>query len=147
MSFHTEFWIRAEGADASGGPVSLARYVFEPDRAWGMTGGTLRGLTILPLRTVWNGMAHFPILNIAVLGVGVIGLAATGFRRSFLFLAVAYFGHLLPFAYIQNFPPGEMPRFVMPAYFLLLLAVPVGLRLVPCATRISREHPKKNVRV
>jgi len=44
-------------------------------------------------------------------------------------LTAAYFGHLLAFAYIQNFPSGQMPRFVMPAYFLLVLAVPYATRL------------------
>jgi hypothetical protein len=52
--------------------------------------------------------------------MGVLGLA----RGRNLYLTAAYFGHLVAFAYIQNFPSGEMPRFVMPAFFLLVLAAP-----------------------
>jgi hypothetical protein len=37
-----------------------------------------------------------------------------------------YLAHLVPFAYIQNFPSGEMPRFVMPSYFFLVLAAPAA---------------------
>jgi len=75
---------------------------------------------VLPLRTFWNGFGVFPLLGAATLGLGVFGLA----RARNVCLTAAYFGHLLAFAYIQNFPSGEMPRFVMPAFFLLVLAVP-----------------------
>jgi hypothetical protein len=121
VSFHTEFWLRAEGLDQGQGPVSLSRYFTDFERAGALLWGTLLGLTFLPLRTFWNGLAHFPFLAVPTLGLGVLGLA----RGRNLYLTAAYFGHLIAFAYIQNFPSGEMPRFVMPAYYLLVLAVPL----------------------
>jgi hypothetical protein len=60
-------------------------------------------------------------MNTLVLITGVLGLILATPTR-FRFLTLAYFAHLIPFAYIQNFPSGTMPRFVMPAYFFLVLA-------------------------
>ncbi len=125
VSFHTQFWLRAEGLDRGQGPVSLSRYFTDFERTGALARGTLLGLTVLPLRTFWNGLGHFPLLAAATLGLGVLGLA----RGKNLYLTAAYFGHLLAFAYIQNFPSGEMPRFVMPALFLLVLAVPYATPL------------------
>ena len=125
VSFHTQFWLRAEGLDQGQGPVSLSRYFTDFERAGSLARGTLLGLTVLPLRTFWNGFGHFPILGAVTLGLGILGLA----RGKNLYLTAAYFGHLLAFAYIQNFPSGEMPRFVMPAFFLLVLAAPYAMRL------------------
>ena len=125
VSFHTQFWLRAEGLDQGQGPVSLSRYFTDFERTGALVRGTLLGLTVLPLRTFWNGLRHFPLLAAATLGLGVLGLA----RARNPYLTAAYFGHLLAFAYIQNFPSGQMPRFVMPAYFLLVLAVPYATRL------------------
>ncbi len=129
ISFHTEFWLRAEGLDDGQGPVSLNRYVTDFGRAGRIVRGTLAGMTWLPLETFWNGLRRFPILDGALLLSGVIGLlaAVTSSKRTLL---VAYLGHLLPFAYIQSFPSGEMPRFVMPAYFFLVLAAPLGVKTV-----------------
>lgn len=129
VSFHTEFWLRAEKLDEGQGPVSLWRYFTDFERAGALVRGTLLGLTVLPLRTFWNGLRHFPLLAAATLAMGVLGLA----RGRNLYLTVAYFGHLVAFAYIQNFPSGEMPRFVMPAFFFLVLAAPYAT-----ATRIGR---------
>ena len=120
VSFHTQFWLRAEGLDGEQGPVSLSRYFTDFRRTGALTRGTLLGLTALPLRTYWNGLAQLPLLAAATLGLGVLGLA----RIRNPYLTAAYFGHLLAFAYIQNFPSGEMPRFVMPAFYLLVLAAP-----------------------
>ncbi len=125
VSFHTEFWLRAEGVGEGQGPVSLSRYFTDFERAGKLLAGTFLGLTLLPLRTIANGLGHFPLLALPILGLGVLGLV----RARNLFLTAAYFGHLLAFAYIQNFPSGEMPRFVMPAYFLLVLAIPYAIRL------------------
>ncbi len=121
VSFHTEFWLRAEGLDQGQGPVSLSRFFTDFERAGSLVTGTFLGLTLLPLRTFWNGLAPFPFLAVPTLGLGVLGLL----RGRNLYLTAAYFGHLIAFAYIQNFPSGEMPRFVMPAYYLLVLAVPL----------------------
>jgi hypothetical protein len=125
VSFHTQFWLRAEGLDQGQGPVSLSRYFTDFERAGSLLWGTILGLTVLPLRTFWNGLAHFPLLGIATLAPGIVGLL----RGRDLYLTAAYFGHLLAFAYIQNFPSGEMPRFVMPAFYLLVLAIPNATRL------------------
>jgi hypothetical protein len=142
VSFHTQFWLRAEGLDAREGPVSLPRYFTDFERAGALLKGTLLGLTVLPLRTFWNGLARFPLVAAATLSLGVIGLV----RLSSPLLTVAYFGHLVAFAYIQNFPSGEMPRFVMPAFYLLVLAIPVAVRglfesywMYPSARRASRS--------
>ena len=124
VSFHTQFWLRAEGLDQGQGPVSLSRYFTDFERTGALVRGTLLGLTVLPLRTFWNGFRHFPLLAEATLGLGVLGLARARNR----YLTAAYFGHLLAFAYIQNFPSGEMPRFVMPAFFLLVLVIPHASR-------------------
>ena len=43
------------------------------------------------------------LLAAATLGLGVLGLA----RIRNPYLTAAYFGHLLAFAYIQNFPSGR----------------------------------------
>jgi hypothetical protein len=127
VSFHTEFWLRAEGLDQGQGPVSLSRYFTDFERAGSLVWGSFLGLTVLPLRTFWNGLAHFPLLGVATLVPGVVGLL----RGRNLYLTAAYFGHLLAFAYIQNFPSGEMPRFVMPAFYLLVLAVPLARKPKP----------------
>ncbi len=126
VSFHTQFWLRAEKLDQGQGPVSLWRYFTDFERTGPLARGTLLGLTALPLRTFWNGFRDFWLLGAATLGLGVLGLA----RGRNLNLTAAYFGHLAAFAYIQNFPSGEMPRFVMPAFFLLVLAVPEGASLL-----------------
>jgi hypothetical protein len=125
VSFHTEFWLRAEGVDQGQGPVSLSRYFTDFERAGELLKGTLLGLTVLPLRTFANGLGDFPVLALLTLGLGALGLA----RGRNLYLTAAYFGHLVAFAYIQNFPSGEMPRFVMPAFYLLVLAIPFAIRL------------------
>jgi hypothetical protein len=127
VSFHTEFWLRAEGLDEGQGPVSLSRYFTDVERTGSVVWGTLLGLTVLPLRTFWNGLAQLPILAIATLAPGVVSLL----RGRNLYLTAAYVGHLLAFAYVQNFPSGEMPRFVMPAFYLLVLAVPLARKPTP----------------
>jgi len=129
VSFHTEFWLRAEGLDASQGPVPWTRYFTEFDRGLELAKGTLLGMTVLPLRTFWNSLRHFPLLDLATLVAGTSGLFLAVFRKE-RFLTAAYFCHLIPFAYIQNFPSGQMPRFVMPAYFFLVLAAPIAARSV-----------------
>jgi hypothetical protein len=124
VSFHTQFWLRAEGLDPREGPVSLPRYFADFERTGALLKGTFLGLTVLPLRTFWNGLARFPLLAAATLALGAVGLV----RFSSPVISAAYFGHLLAFAYIQNFPSGEMPRFVMPAFYLLVLAIPFAAR-------------------
>ncbi len=139
VSFHTEFWLRAEGLDQGQGPVSLSRYLTDFERAGSLLSGTLLGLTLLPLRTFWNGLDHFPLLAVPTLGLGVLGLA----RGRNLYLTAGYFGHLISFAYIQNFPSGEMPRFVMPAYYLLVLAIPYAVpKLRTMIAPIDSAHPE-----
>jgi hypothetical protein len=135
VSFHTEFWLRAEGLAREEGPVSLSRYFTDFGRTAALAKGTLLGLTALPLRTFWNGFAHFPLLGAATLGLGAIGLV----RGKNLYLTAAYFGHLVAFAYIQNFPSGEMPRFVMPAFLVLVLTVPYAVTL-GSAVVLSSNH-------
>jgi hypothetical protein len=125
VSFHTQFWLRTEGVHRDPGPVSLWRYFTDFERAGSLVWGTLLGLTVLPLRTFWNGFGHFPVLGAATLGLGVPGVL----RGRNVYLTASYFGHLIAFAYIQNFPSGEMPRFVMPAFYLLVLAAPYAMRL------------------
>lgn len=127
VSFHTQFWMRAEGLDANEGPVSFSRYFTEFGRAGALVRGTLLGLTALPVETFWRGLHLFPFLNAITLGLGALGLLLS-MRTEYRFLPAAYLSHLVPFAYIQNFPSGEMPRFVMPAYFFLVLAIPVAAR-------------------
>lgn len=126
VSFHTEFWLRAEGLDPRSGPVSLTRYFTDFGRTWRVVKGSFLGMTAFPVRTFWNGLRHFLPLDAVVIPLGLAGLLAG--IRSRGFLLAAYFGHLLPFAYIQTFPSGEMPRFVMPAFLFLVLAVPEGFR-------------------
>ena len=123
ISFHTQFWLRAEGTEnpASLGEVSLYRYVSEFHEMRELLMGSLRGLTVLPLSKFWSGLNEFPLLAAAVLVAGVAGLLASAVTP-LRFLLVVYLGHLIPFAYIQNFPSGRAPRFVMPAYFFLVLA-------------------------
>lgn len=123
ISFHTEFWMRAEGLDATSGPVNWTRYFTDFGRAGALVKGTLLGMSVLPIKTFWSGLRLFPLLDAAVLVPGVVGLLGS-VRDERRFLPVAYLAHLIPFAYIQNFPSGEMPRFVMPSYFFLALAVP-----------------------
>jgi hypothetical protein len=142
VSFHTQFWLRAEGLDAREGPVSLGRYFTDFERTGALVKGTFLGLTVLPLRTFWNGLAGFSLLAAATLAMGVVGLV----RLSSPLLTAAYFGHLVAFAYIQNFPSGEMPRFVMPAFYLLVLAIPFAARglfesywIYPSARSASRS--------
>lgn len=121
ISFHTEFWLRAEGPDRGGNQVNVFRYLLEFHGMGELLAGELRGLTILPVRSFWNGLRHFPLLGWLVLVGGLVGLILSLPTR-FRFLFVAYLGHLIPFAYIQNFPSGRAPRFVMPAFFFLVLA-------------------------
>ena len=123
ISFHTQFWLRAEGTEnpARLGQVGLYRYVTEFHGIGELLIGNLRGLTVLPVTKFWSGLSEFPLVAAAVLAAGVAGLllsVATPLR----FLLVVYLGHLIPFAYIQNFASGRAPRFVMPAYFFLVLA-------------------------
>jgi hypothetical protein len=139
VSFHTQFWLRAEKLDGGQEPVSLWRYFTDFERTGALARGTALGLTVLPVRTFWNGLRSFPLLAAATLGLGILGLA----RGKNLYVTAAYFGHLLAFAYIQNFPSGEMPRFVMPAYYLLVLAVPQAgawLRRSP-VSRVGPDLP------
>ncbi|MGH9461162.1 MAG: hypothetical protein ACRD1X_08080, partial [Vicinamibacteria bacterium] len=121
ISFHTQFWLRAENPDRSADQVSVFRYLLEFHGMGELLAGELRGLTILPVRSFWNGLRHFPLLGWLVLAGGLVGLIFSLPTR-FQFLLVAYWGHLIPFAYIQNFPSGRAPRFVMPAFFFLVLA-------------------------
>ncbi len=140
ISFHTQFWLRAEGTEspASLGQVSLYRYVTEFHGIGELVTGNLRGLTVLPVTKFWSGLREFPLVGAAVLAAGVAGLllsVVTPLR----FLLVAYVGHLIPFAYIQNFPSGRAPRFVMPAYFFLVLAaVWLGHFLVQRRMKLKR---------
>jgi hypothetical protein len=138
ISFHTEFWLRAEGLDRGQGPVSFPRYFTDFGRAGAVVKGTILGLTVLPLRTFWNGLRVFPVLDAATLALGAAGILMLSRNR---YLAAAYFGHLVPFAYIQNFPSGEMPRFVMPAYFFLVLAIPGPVAAVSTLVRRRGYSP------
>ncbi len=126
ISFHTEFWLRAEGLDTSQGSVPWTRYFTDFGRGAALIRGHVVGMTTLPVGTFWNGLRHFPIVGLVTVGLGLMGLvrALTGPSR---FLTAAYLCHLIPFAYIQNFPSGEMPRFVMPSFFFLVLAAPWAL--------------------
>ncbi len=122
ISFHTTFWLDAESI--KGGPagsVGLYQYFLEYHGWFDVTKGTLLGLTYLPARTFWMGLAHFPLLDTLVLMSGIVGLLLVLTTR-YRFIFLATFCHLIPFAYIQNFPSGRMPRFVMPAYFFFILA-------------------------
>jgi hypothetical protein len=122
VSFHTQFWLEAEySRDTISTQVNLQRYFLDFHGLSEFLKGTFLGMTTLPLRTFWNGLAHFPWLGTIVIAMGMVGLIWS-LRSRPRFLPVAYFGHLIPFAYIQNFPSGEMPRFVMPAYIFLVLA-------------------------
>lgn len=96
--------------------------------------GVVRGLSILPLRTFSTGLGHFPLLNALVLASGVVGLAVS-LLTSARFLTVSYFCHLAPFAFFQNFPSGQMPRFVMASYFFIVLAA------VALARRLTSPNP------
>ena len=127
ISFHTEFWLRAEGLPTSEGAVSWGRYFTDFGRGGALLKGTALGMTTLPLRTFWTGLLHFPLLDAVTLALGVLGLGLSLFSRR-RFLAAGYLAHLIPFAYIQNFPSGQMPRFVMPSYFFLVLAAPIAWR-------------------
>ena len=127
ISFHTKFWLRAEGLPTSDGAVSWGRYLTDFGRGGALVKGTALGMTTLPLRTFWTGLRHFPVLDAVTLALGVLGLGLSLFTRQ-RFIAAGYFAHLIPFAYIQNFPSGQMPRFVMPSDFFLVLAVPIAWR-------------------
>jgi hypothetical protein len=140
ISFHTEFWLAAEGLDRGQGPVSFVRYFTDFGRAGDVVRGTLLGLTVLPLRTFWNGLRAFPVLGVLTLALGAAGLLMLRRNR---YLAAAYVGHLIPFAYIQNFPSGEMPRFVMPAFFFLVLAIPGPAAAVSTLVRRRRYSPRR----
>jgi hypothetical protein len=124
VSFHTEFWLRAEGLHRDSGPVGLWRYFTDFKRGGALALGTVKGLSVLPLRTFWNGFRAFPLLGAVAIALGVLGIL----RASNLYLTAAYFGHLVAFAYIQNFPSGEMPRFVMPAFYVLVLSAGERMR-------------------
>ena len=129
ISFHTEFWLRAEDPGESASQVSAFRYLLEFHGKGELLAGQLRGLTVLPVRSFWNGLRHFPTLGVLVIAGGLFGLLLSLPTR-FRFLLVAYLGHLIPFAYILNLPSGRAPRFVMPAFFFLVLAaVWLGQRL------------------
>ncbi len=122
VSFHTTFWLDAESI--KGGPagtVGLYQYFLEYHGWFDVTKGTLLGLTYLPVRTFWMGLARFPLLDSLVLLSGIVGLLLVLTNR-YRFICLATFCHLIPFAYIQNFPSGKMPRFVMPAFFFFVLA-------------------------
>ncbi len=122
VSFNTHFWLETENhTESISTPVNLYRYLLNSRGLSELIKGSFLGLTFLPLRTFWNGLAHFPWLGAMVVATGIGGLALS-LRSRMRFLAVAYFAHLIPFAYIQNFPSGEMPRFVMPAFFFFILA-------------------------
>ncbi|GEM_PF-3619291 len=125
ISFHTEFWLHAEGLPTSDGAVSWGRYFTDFGRGGALMKGTALGMTTLPLRTFWIGLRHFPLLDAVTLALGVLGLGLCLFTKR-RFIAAGYFAHLIPFAYIQNFPSGQMPRFVMPSYFFLVLAAPIA---------------------
>jgi hypothetical protein len=139
VSFHTTFWLDAESI--KGGPagtVGLYQYFLEYHGWLDVAKGTLLGLTYLPARTFWNGLAHFPLLGILVLSSGIAGLFLVS-RTRFRFVTLALFCHLVPFAYIQNFPSGRMPRFVMPAFFFFVLA---GVFALWWASKIRRSETK-----
>ena len=82
----------------------------------------------------------FPLLDGAVMLSGLVGLLAS-LRSERRFLTAAYFAHLIPFAYIQNFPSGQMPRFVMPSYFFLVLAVPAAFAWLGKRGRDNETDP------
>jgi len=135
ISFHTQFWLGAEHPQAAARQVSAYRYLVDFHGMEELLKGHLRGLTVLPVRSFWNGLRHFPILDALVISAGVVGLLLS-LSTPLRFLPVAYLGHLIPFAYIQNFPSGREPRFVMPAYFFLVLAAGwLGHRLLRWAAR------------
>jgi 4-amino-4-deoxy-L-arabinose transferase-like glycosyltransferase len=128
LSFHTRFWLDAEETPSGpAGSVSVFQYLTEFHLAGELASGVLRGFTLLPMQTFWNGLARFPLLNIVVMAGGIAGLLLV-LPTPYRFLTLAYFGHLIPFTYIQNFPSGTMPRFVMPAYFFLALAAMLACR-------------------
>ena len=130
ISFHTQFWLRAEGLPTSdGAPITWSRYFTDFGRTGAVLKGTCLGMTVLPVKTFWRGLGHFPLVNLATLVLGLTGLALS-FKGPERTLGIAYLAHLIPFAYIQNFPSGEMPRFVMPSYFFLVLAVPLAARTI-----------------
>jgi hypothetical protein len=109
ISFHTEFWLRAEQVGEGGGTsskVGVYRYLTEFRSMGELLTGNLRGLTVLPVRSFWNGLRQFPLLDAAVLSAGLVGLLL-GLFTPLRFLFVAYLGHLIPFAYILNFIPGS----------------------------------------
>ena len=121
ISFHTHFWLRAENPEEIPTQVNVYRYLMDFHGMGELLAGQLRGLTVLPVRSFWNGLRHVPILGVLTIAGGLVGLLLSLPAR-FRFLAVAYLGHLIPFAYILNFPSGRAPRFVMPAFFFLVLA-------------------------
>jgi hypothetical protein len=150
VSFHTQFWLESENpTETISAPVNLYRYLLDSRGISDLVKGSFLGLTVLPLRTFWNGLTHFPWLGAFVISTGIVGLIGS-LRGNLRFPAFAYFGHLLPFAYIQNVPSGEMPRFVMPAfYFLTLGATWTCHRLQESRIRLQplrgvTQHLKRN---
>jgi hypothetical protein len=127
VSIHTHYWMEHEGRSDPPRGVSFTRYFFEFHDPAELVLGHVLGLTSLPLRTFWKGLSRFPLLDTAVVALGIAGLVLAFFGEP-RFPLVAYLGHLIPFAYIQNFPSGEDPRFVIPAYFFLVIAAGFALR-------------------
>jgi hypothetical protein len=147
VSVHTHYWMKHGGdADPPKG-VSFVRYFSEFQEPTELIAGHARGLTWLPLRTFYRGLAQFPLLNGAVIAAGVAGFALA-FLGGPRFPLVAYLGHLVPFAYIQNFPSGDDPRFVLPAYFFLVLSAGFAIsrlrpeRRAPRRAREERAHTR-----
>jgi hypothetical protein len=137
VSVHTHYWMKHEGTAEPPKGVSFVRYFSEFQEPAELVAGHLRGLTWLPLRTFYRGLAAFPLLAAGVVVAGIAGFALAFFGGP-RFPLVAYFGHLVPFAYIQNFPSGDDPRFVLPAYFFLVLSAGFG-----AFSWLSRFRPKE----
>jgi hypothetical protein len=127
VSVHTRYWMEHEGRSAPSRRVSLARYFLDFHKPAELVLGHTLGLTWLPLRTFWKGLSQFPLLDATVIAAGIFGFALAFFGTP-RFPLVAYLGHLVPFAYIQSFPSGDDPRFVIPAYYFLVLAAGFALR-------------------
>jgi hypothetical protein len=137
VSVHTHYWMKHEGESEPPRGVSFVRYFSEFQEPAELLAGHARGFTWLPLRTFYRGLAQFPILDSALILAGVAGLAFAFFGGP-RFPLVAYLGHLIPFAYIQNFPSGDDPRFVLPAYFFLVLAA--GFAFSACGPSAGRAE-------
>ena len=66
ISFHTQFWLRAEGLPTSdGAPITWSRYFTDFGRTGAVLKGTCLGMTVLPVKTFWRGLGHFPLVNLA----------------------------------------------------------------------------------